>query len=98
MYQSKFLFLILFTLECSICKSKIIPRRDWSKVDLDEVDRQWSVEDNEGEEIITKDEELILEGERRRAEAMKKINELIKSNPKGHGPGSMEFERLAQGM
>jgi len=85
--------LITCAIQLTVCKCIIMPRQDWSKLDLEEVDRQWNADDKD---IITKDEELFREGEKRREEAMKKIDDLMKNDPKGHGPGSREFERLAE--
>lgn len=96
MTMAKLIMIIIFIigLFVSTCECRM-PIQDWSKVDLDEVDRQWSADDIDSDAFISKDEELYQEGERRREEAMKKINELMENNPKGHGPGSAEFERLA---
>jgi len=72
--------------------------RDWSKINLDEVEEEWKVGDEE-EELVTPDEELYRLLERRREEAAARLSEVMAEGTPGGG-GKIEdtdqFERLAE--
>ena len=74
------------------------PRKDWSNLDLDKLEEEWKVGD-EYEELITSDELLYQESERKRMIAIEKLEQIMYSdNHKNNGriPETDEFESLAQ--
>ena len=75
------------------------PRKDWSNLDLEALEEEWKVGD-EYEELVTTDELLYQESERKRMAAMEKLEKIMypdnnKKHNNGRIPETDEFESLA---
>lgn len=84
-----------------IVDAAAIPRKDWSKLDLEALEEEWKVGDDY-EELVTADELLYQESERQRNVAMQKLQDIMddptKTKNNQQMPQSKDFETLAQGV
>jgi len=89
MFSLKFLLFLFIFLKVSV---NSIYRKDWSSLDLEEVERQWNSEKNMDE--MSPDDELFRQALRRRSEAMSRLQLMIDKQGSSN-QWSAEFESLA---